>query len=219
MNKACTVDRIRQVHFARGNPRWIEAAAADETAGQFSTRLGEIIKAEVAGHFNTPVDWGKLDLRNNLCLRPVSEDNKLYCYLGCGVIGEYNLAMIPAILKATKGKKLKDYHTAIDQYALADTFSVDEVDRLEVVYQDDLVLKVDVTKRRLQWKDSIKLHDALLLENDETPSGLMQALEAYGGTGEIDDSYAMFMQIPFGIEKQALNLNHLSRVFAQDLGL
>ena len=81
------------------------------------------------------------------------------------------------------------------------------------------MLKLDVPKRRLQWKDAIQLHDALLLEDDETPSGLMRALEAHGGTGEIDESYAIFMQVPFGIEKQALSLGHLSRVFAQDLGL
>lgn len=207
------------MYFTRGSPRLVEAGAADETAGQFYTRLSGIIKAEVANHFNTGADWSGLDLSNNLCLRPVTDDNKLYCYLGYGVIGEYNLAMIPAILKATKGRKLKDYQTTIDQYVLADTFSVDEVDRLEITYQNDLVLNLDVTKRRLQWKDANQLHDTLLLENDETPSGLMRALEAYGATGEIDDSYTIFMQAPFGIEKQALNLNHLSRVFSQDLGL
>lgn len=218
------VDQIRKVVFKRNrNSERIEAVAADETAGEFAGRMNLIVKAEVAAYLESTgsatVDWTKLNLKNSLLIPVVTSEGKTYCYLGRGIMAEYDLTMIPAILKAAKGTKLKEYERAIDQYHLVDTFTVNDLNRLEVHYQNDLALNLNVSLRKLQWRTSGQVHDVMTLEDEETPAGLLEALESYGKTGLIDGNYSMYMQTPFGLDKQDLSLGHLSRVFAQDLGL
>lgn len=236
MNTNCSVEAIRLFSLAivavalTGSKRkkkqlaldWINPCIVDQGLPEFRARMGLMLKAEVGEHLSlfegVVPKWNDFDLQRSIAFPEIFKD-KVYQYGGAGQIFTYDMFQVKSYLNALKSKELGDYVKTIDKYNFTGSFSVDDCHTVKIEYPNGFVLEMVKENRGVRWYRSGELVREMQFRENESPKGLLTALEDYSANGVVDEAYGMFMIVPFDLDMDHVSFNQRGRLFIQDLAI